>query len=165
VQRLRLAERAEGVHVQLRPPVRLDLDGDLRVLAGLLQPLGHQPPPGVQRRHQLLQVLLDGHIQALGYRPVYTYRSDQLGIQASAHGAIMVEGSWCCPSMPSPLINATKDLHADKIDPETWAKRITAREPYRLPRKGKPAKSRTRDRRRDRHGRAEPNDRPRSPTR
>jgi hypothetical protein len=28
--------------------------------------------------------------------------------------------------------------HAGKIDPDTWAKRIAAREPYRLPRKGKP---------------------------
>jgi hypothetical protein len=77
-------------------------------------------------------------MRAMGYRPVYTYRSDQLGIQATAHGAIMVEGAWYCPSMPPPLINATKDLHAGKIDPETWAKRIAAREPYRLPRKGKP---------------------------
>ncbi|WP_285698970.1 hypothetical protein [Actinomadura sp. NBRC 104412] len=55
----------------------------------------------------------------------------------------MVEGTWYCPSMPNGLINATADLIApkdspDKIERETWTKRIAAREHYRLLAKGKP---------------------------
>lgn len=71
-------------------------------------------------------------VRALGYKPVYDYRVDQLGQQAGANGAIMVEGTWYCPSMPQPLIDATKDLYAERIDRETWIKRIEARKPYRL---------------------------------
>jgi hypothetical protein len=32
------------------------------------------------------------------------YRADQLGIQASTGGAILVEGTWYCPALPEPLI-------------------------------------------------------------
>ncbi|MEO5876279.1 MAG: hypothetical protein ABIS86_21740 [Streptosporangiaceae bacterium] len=80
---------------------------------------------------------------ALGYRPSYDYRSDQLGIQGSAYGAPLIEGSWACPSMPQHLIDATTDLHRPdndpaRIDPETWSRRINARTPYLLPAKGHP---------------------------
>lgn len=71
-------------------------------------------------------------VQAMGYEPVYDYRADQLGKQAGTHGAILVEGRWYCPSMPEPLINATIDLHADRIDRETWIKLIAARRGYRI---------------------------------
>ncbi|MER5466823.1 hypothetical protein ABT010_40680, partial [Streptomyces sp. NPDC002668] len=71
-------------------------------------------------------------VRALGYKPVYDYRVDQLGKQAETQGAILVEGTWYCPSMPQPLIDATKDLYAERIDRETWARLITARKPYRL---------------------------------
>jgi len=33
--------------------------------------------------------------------------------------------------MPQPLIDATKDLYAERIDRETWTQRITARKAYR----------------------------------
>ncbi|WP_230885505.1 hypothetical protein [Streptomyces spinoverrucosus] len=71
-------------------------------------------------------------VRAMGYKPVYDYRADQLGKQAGTHGAILVEGRWYCPSMPDPLINATIDLHADRIDRETWIKLIAARRSYRI---------------------------------
>ncbi|MER5909837.1 hypothetical protein ABT124_04855 [Streptomyces sp. NPDC001982] len=71
-------------------------------------------------------------IRALGYKPVYDYRADQLGRQAQTDGAILVEGRWYCPSMPEPLINATIDLHAERIDQETWIKLIAARRSYRV---------------------------------
>ncbi|MFF2512246.1 hypothetical protein [Streptomyces sp. NPDC058086] len=47
-------------------------------------------------------------------------------------GAILVEGRWYCPSMPEPLINATIDLHAERIDQETWVRLIGARRGYRV---------------------------------
>lgn len=71
-------------------------------------------------------------VRALGYKPVYDYRVDQLGNQGGAQGSVLVEGTWSCPSMPEPLIEATSDLHAGRIDRETWAARIAARKPYRL---------------------------------
>jgi len=71
-------------------------------------------------------------LRALGYRPVFDYRGDQLGTQAGYHGALQVEGAWYCPSTPRPLIDATADLHAERIDKDAWAARITARAPYRL---------------------------------
>jgi hypothetical protein len=68
----------------------------------------------------------------MGYKPVYDYTVDQLGVQAETHGAILVEGTWYCPSMPQPLIDATSDLHAERIDRETWVHRIQARRAHRL---------------------------------
>lgn len=63
---------------------------------------------------------------------MYDYRVDQLGKQAETQGANLVEGSWYCPSMPQPLVDATKDLYSGLIDRETWTHRIAARRPYRL---------------------------------
>ncbi|MFF8843443.1 hypothetical protein ACF08N_12035 [Streptomyces sp. NPDC015127] len=71
-------------------------------------------------------------VRALGFKPVYDYRVDQLGKQAETQGAILVEGTWYCPSMPQPLIDATKDLYDERIDRETWARLIAARKSYRL---------------------------------
>ncbi|MEU3522181.1 hypothetical protein ABZ770_44340 [Streptomyces sp. NPDC006654] len=67
-------------------------------------------------------------VRAMGYKPVYDYRADQLGKQDGTQGAILVEGRWYCPSMPKPLI----DLHAERIDRETWVLLIAARRGYRL---------------------------------
>lgn len=71
-------------------------------------------------------------LRALGYRPVFDYRQDQLGIQAHVHGALQIEGAWYCPHTPPPLIEATADLHNELIEPEDWQRRIAARTPYRL---------------------------------
>lgn len=71
-------------------------------------------------------------LRTLGYRPVFDYTEDQLGIQAGIGGANQVEGAWYCPHMPEPLIEATADLYEEHIDPETWKQRIAARAPYRL---------------------------------
>ena len=71
-------------------------------------------------------------VRAMGYKPVYDYTVDQLGKQAETHGAILVEGTWYCPSMPQPLIDATSDLYAGRIDRATWAERIAARKAHRL---------------------------------
>lgn len=152
---------ARNPHYDAQP--RPDGCGDPKALPALIMGMvldkpGHNPGPngiavleGIERRgHRAGYVGADNlynsckddnwqlPMRAMGYLPTYTYRSDQLGIQATAHGAIMVEGSWYCPSMPPDLINATKDLRTEKIDPETWAARIAARERYRLPAKGKP---------------------------
>jgi hypothetical protein len=76
--------------------------------------------------------------RALGYRPVFDYRIDQLGIQAGRSGALLVEGTWYCPALPAPLIDATRDLHAERLDQASWTHRIDARRPYRLMPKARP---------------------------
>ncbi|MFE1287801.1 hypothetical protein [Streptomyces sp. NPDC058751] len=71
-------------------------------------------------------------VRTMGYKPIYDYRVNQLGKQASADGAILVEGRWYCPSMPEPLITATIDLYTERIDQETWIRLIAARRGYRV---------------------------------
>ncbi|MEV6962816.1 hypothetical protein AB0M97_27365 [Streptomyces sp. NPDC051207] len=64
--------------------------------------------------------------------PVNGYRADQLGKQAGTDSAILVEGHWHCRPMPDPLINATIELHAERIDRETWISLIGIRRGYRI---------------------------------
>lgn len=77
-------------------------------------------------------------IRALGYKAVYDYRVDQLGIAAQTHGAIQVEGTWYSPAMPQALVDATADLLAERIDQITWQARIEARRAYALAAKAHP---------------------------
>ena len=76
--------------------------------------------------------------RALGYRPVMDYRIDQLGIQASTGGAILVEGSWYCPALPGPLITATTGLRDHAITRDLYDQQITARACYQLKHKDGP---------------------------
>ncbi|MFF1393100.1 hypothetical protein ACFVZD_04650 [Streptomyces sp. NPDC058287] len=54
---------------------------------------------------------------------------NQLGKQAETQGEILVEDTWCCPSMPRPLIDATKDLYGERIDRDAWTRLIAAARP------------------------------------
>jgi hypothetical protein len=76
--------------------------------------------------------------RALGYKPVMDYRADQLGIQASTGGAILVEGTWYCPALPGPLTTATTRLRDHTISPGLYDQQIAARCPYQLKHKDGP---------------------------
>ena len=76
--------------------------------------------------------------RALGYSPVMDYRADQLGIQANAGGALLVEGTWYCPALPGPLITATTRLRGHAITRDLYDQQITARRPYQLKHKDGP---------------------------
>ena len=95
--------------------------------------------PGYDRAYT---AALPGRFQlparALGYRPVMDYRTDQLGIQASTGGAILVEGTWYCPALPEPLITATTRLRGHAITHDLYDQQITARACYQLKRKDGP---------------------------
>ena len=39
---------------------------------------------------------------SLGYKPVYDYRSDQLGVKGNFQAFLLIEGAWYCPSIPRP---------------------------------------------------------------
>jgi hypothetical protein len=76
--------------------------------------------------------------RALGYSPVMDYRADQLGIQASTGGTLLVEGTWYCPALPEPLITTTARLRDHAIDRKLYDQQIAARTPYQLKRKDGP---------------------------
>ncbi|MCM3578405.1 hypothetical protein M3686_09720 [Micrococcus luteus] len=85
-------------------------------------------------------------LRARGYRLVFDYRAEEHGMgQTASHGgAIQVEGRWYCPSMPAPLVNATKDHMLRKesdpeyIDEATYRRRIEQRKQYELHLKERP---------------------------
>lgn len=77
-------------------------------------------------------------VKALGYSPVMDYRINELGRQANTGGAVLVEGTWYCPSIPELLVSATVDLRGGVIDETAWHARIEARRPYALKRKDGP---------------------------
>jgi hypothetical protein len=70
--------------------------------------------------------------RALGYDLVVDYKIDQLGRQGSHEGMILVDGTYYCPSMPEPLITATKDLRDGTIDEATHQARITERKRFAI---------------------------------
>lgn len=70
--------------------------------------------------------------RALGYQLVLNYRDDQLGVQGSHEGALLIEGAWYCPAIPQNLIDATADHRAGRIDDHTYLSRIEARRAFRM---------------------------------
>lgn len=70
--------------------------------------------------------------RALGYDPVLDYKIDQLGLQGSHEGMLLIEGGWYCPSIPKVLITATKDFREKVIDETTYRARLTERWKYRM---------------------------------
>ena len=110
-----------------------------RVLASVAA-RGHQPGPlGYDRAYtQALPERFHLPIRALGYSPVMDYRANQLGIQASTGGAILVEGTWYCPALPDPLITATTSLRGHAITRELYDQQIAGRCPYQLKQKDGP---------------------------
>jgi hypothetical protein len=77
-------------------------------------------------------------VRALGYSVVMDYKETELGRAANSSGAVMVEGTFYCPSMPEDLVSASADLRAGTIDAATAAARIAARGSWRLVRKEGP---------------------------
>ena len=77
-------------------------------------------------------------VRSLGYRPVYDYKADQLGVKASTGGFNQVEGCWYCPMMPASLVNATADHRAKRIDDDVYTVRLAEREHYRARPKTRP---------------------------
>ncbi len=76
--------------------------------------------------------------RALGYSPVLDYKEDQLGVQGSYGGAVLIEGAFYCPAIPEGLKTATADHRADRIEKKVWEERIKARLDYQLRPNGRP---------------------------
>jgi hypothetical protein len=76
--------------------------------------------------------------RSLGFRLVLDYKVDQLGVMAESQGFLQIEGGWYCPSIPRPLIDATIDFRAHRIDEAIYQTRLEERQNYRARPKGKP---------------------------
>jgi hypothetical protein len=113
----------------------------VRVLRGVVS-RGFAPGPlGCDRAYSgALSENFHLPVRAMGFDLIVDYRIDQLGRQANSQGAVMVEGTWYCPSMPEALVNATIDLRAGRIDDATYKARIEARGDFALRRKSRPDK-------------------------
>jgi hypothetical protein len=77
-------------------------------------------------------------VRALGYSLVEDYKETDLGRQATSQGAQLVEGAFTCPAMPEPLVTATADFRAGRIDEALYDERIATRKTWRLIRKQGP---------------------------
>lgn len=77
-------------------------------------------------------------LRRLGIELVQDYNRTQTGLQGSHEGALLVDGRWYCPSMPPVLISATTDHRADRIDYDTWQRRLADRQAFELRPKAKP---------------------------
>ncbi len=75
--------------------------------------------------------------RAAGYGLIGEYHAGTPAITIAEQGAIQVDGSWYCPSMPTDLINATVDKRSGKIDEKTWRARIDRRTLYMVRPNGK----------------------------
>ena len=75
---------------------------------------------------------------ALGYNPVYDYKIDQLGVKGAHEGFLLIEGAFYCPSIPPPLIDATRDFREGRIDEATYRLRLEERWNYLARPKAKP---------------------------
>ena len=76
--------------------------------------------------------------RALGYDLVFDYRNDQLGVMDSYNGALLIEGNLYSPSIPPPLVNATRDWRAGVIDDDVYRARIAQRLAYAFRAKARP---------------------------
>jgi hypothetical protein len=72
----------------------------------------------------------------LGYELVLGYEIDQLGFQDNHQGMKQIDGSFSCPAMTDPLINATKDFRRGTITEAMHRARIEERKRYVVRLKG-----------------------------
>jgi hypothetical protein len=77
-------------------------------------------------------------VRALGYSLVMDYKETEFGRGANSGGAVMVEGAFYCPAMPTDLVAASAERRTGVIDEPTYAARIEARRSWRLVRKEGP---------------------------
>ena len=105
--------------------------------------LGMGLPPGLgdadkqywaNARAELLHI----PAEALGWTASTDYRIDRLGVQGGKGGVEFIEDGRYCPSMPTDLKNATKDLVLGTIDEEVFQVRRGERRAFAVHEKEKP---------------------------
>lgn len=87
--------------------------------------------------------VFQGPMRDLGFKLLMDYPVNQLGVQDHYGGALLVDGSWCCPAMPKDLVEATIQHSQKLIDDEVLAHRIEGRRAFLLQPKEQPTPSKT----------------------
>ena len=87
---------------------------------------------------QLGAVNYQAELAKIGVLPLFDYKVGQLGTQGGVGGSLQVEGDHYCPATPAPLLDATVDHRANRIDEDTRRVRIAERGKHRLRRKERP---------------------------
>lgn len=68
----------------------------------------------------------------LGYKPIFVYRKDQLGVREAAHGAKLLASWFYCPGTPKNLLSVYQDFQAEKINLDTFRSRLDELKKYRV---------------------------------
>lgn len=119
-----------------RPGV--DPAGNAGRLTAFLEQTGHVPRflAGDPLYARADPVKFHAPARAAGWQLVLPILDENLGIQGTYDGFLLIEGHWYCPSIPQHLIDATKDFREGDIDQDTYRQRIENRAPYRARLKG-----------------------------
>lgn len=78
------------------------------------------------------------HMGAMGFKPVTDYKVDQLGVQDSYRGAIMVDGWWYCECLPEKNRTASRDFRNGDITEAEYNNFLTSRKKFAATRKARP---------------------------
>src|SRR5664279_5735803 len=72
---------------------------------------------------QLLPENFHRPLRALGYGLNIMYKENELGLQATYEGALLVDGTWFGACLPSQFIDLSKDRSDHRIDDGVYKKR------------------------------------------
>lgn len=112
----------------------------LRSILDPVRPLGPDQEPfrpgwlGADRDYPSNSAVADFHqsVRDMGYPVVMGDKKNELGRQGPADGAMLVEGTWYCPSMHAVLVDASKDRRAGTITEDQYVARIAERAAYQF---------------------------------
>lgn len=121
-----------AVAYSLGVPNNDDISEDTIALLASLRERGH-PAGRVTGDKEYFSIQMPERLalpaKALGYSPMFDYRSTELGAVGQIGGAIQVEGRLFCPSMPTGLRDATKLFNTGKITEAVYRERIEEERP------------------------------------
>ena len=123
---------AMAIAMKLSTPVADRLEPETVQLLSSIVGRGHKPGRVTADMAYFSQLRPDDlllPVRALGFSPVFKYRVTDLGANGHIGGAVQVEGSLYCPSMPKALVDATKLHEAGEISDAIYKARIEEHRP------------------------------------
>ena len=130
-----------AVGFSLSQPGAKHLPADTVRIHRLIRDRGHQPGRCTTDLGYFSQLSFNSlglPMKLLGFMPLTTYKTTQMGTKGGKKGALYNEGLFLCPGVPKTLANATLDAVNHKIDEATCRKRIGERLHFQLRDKERP---------------------------
>ena len=130
-----------AVGFSLSQPGAKHLPADTVRIHRLIRDRGHQPGRCTTDMGYFSQLSFNSlwlPMKLLGFMPLTTYKTTQMGTKGGKKGALYNEGLFLCPGVPKTLANATLDAVNHKIDEATCRKRIGERLHFQLRDKERP---------------------------